>query len=283
MFGKAIDYRLLKPLTHDRNRATQAELDEQARATSFGLDEATAYLKKVQDVYFAGRLPVDPSLSYLDIGCGMGRLSIGLCHAGTGDVTGIDINAESVKEARAIVGKTGLDPAPEFLTMDIHDWTSDRRFDVIFVLGAMEHIHDPAAFLAVLPRYLKPEGRAFVSIEPFRSPNGDHNSPFFRFLIPWRGLLFSEQALLQLRRENYRPSSSATRYQDVGLNLMTFSQYLRRIADAGLEVEFHNLNPQVKFHRRYRMFYPFSWALTHVPKLQDFFIICGYSILRLRR
>ena len=86
-----LDYRFLRLFVTDRYKATEAELDAEAARSTFGIPDALAYLEKVRDVYFDGQLPVEPDLSYLDIGCGMGRLAIGLAAAGARDVTGIEI------------------------------------------------------------------------------------------------------------------------------------------------------------------------------------------------
>src|ERR1051325_11262610 len=201
MFGENIDYCLLRPLTHKRHRATEEELDKRATSSAFSLENARAYFDRAQSVYFAGRVPVDPDLSYLDIGCGMGRFSIGLSLAGARDVTGIDIVERNITEARKISAGMSQGIAPSFFHADIHDWAPKREYDVVIVLGAMEHIHDPGKFLAAVPRFLKPKGLAFVSHEPFQSPFGDHMREFFRIQIPWRGVLFSEKAILKLRAE----------------------------------------------------------------------------------
>ena len=285
MFGATIDYYLLKPLTHNRNRATEAELNEQAKQSAYTLDEARAYVDRFQVEYFEHRFPIDPDMSYLDIGCGMGRLSLGLSCAGATDVTGIDIVKRHIEEARKLSSQIREVHRPKFYCTDVHAWKPERQYDVIITLGAMEHIHDPAGFLHLLPSLLKPTGQAFVSFEPFQSPIGDHMGGFFDIQIPWRGLIFSEKALLRLRSKFFRPTDLAKRYQDIvgGLNLMTFSQYLKWAHDAGLEFVFHNFNPQLKHHRRYLPLYPFSWVLTRIPKVQDYFGISVYSILKQRR
>lgn len=285
MFGEHIDYRLLRLIAHDRNKATEAELDGRAERSTFTIEDARAYLDKVKNVYFDGRLPVDPNLAYLDIGCGMGRLCIGLAAAGARNVTGIEVVPRHAVEAETIAQALPPETRPRFFNVDIHEWTPPRQYDVIFVLGAMEHIHDPKRFLEVLPRLLAPEGRAFVSHEPFEGPVGDHMTGFFRVQIPWRGLLFSEQALLRLRAEYFRPTDRVTRYQDVagGLNLMSWRTYQRWAREAGLEFEFSAFNPQVKHYRRLRPLWPVVWALTHLPLVQGYFIMNGYSILRRQR
>jgi SAM-dependent methyltransferase len=285
MFGERIDYRLLRLIVHDRNKATEAELDARAAASTFRIDDARAYLDKVRRVYFDGRLPVDPGLAYLDVGCGMGRLSIGLAAAGARDVTGIEVVARHVVEAEAIASALPPGTRPRFLHVDVHEWKPPRQYDVVFVLGAMEHIHDPKRFLELLPGLLAPDGLAFVSHEPFEGPVGDHLTQFFRVQIPWRGLLFSERALLRLRTEYFRPTDPVTRYQDVagGLNRMSFRRYLRWAREAGLEFVFHAFNPQIKHHPRLRPLYPINWVLTHLPLVQGFFILNGYSVMRRRR
>ena len=243
MFGKTIDYHLLKPLTHTRNRATEAELMQLAQASAYTPEEARQYWERVKCVYFDGRISLHPDSSYLDIGCGMGRLAIGLAAAGARDVTGVEIVDRHVAAAKRIASQLDEDVRPQFHCVDIHAWNSGRQYDVVFVLGAMEHIHDPGSFLKILPRFLKPAGVALVSFEPFKSPIGDHMREFFRVQIPWRGLLFAEEAILRLRRECYRPTDPARRYQEIvgGLNLMSFTEYLGYVEDAGLEFVFNNL------------------------------------------
>jgi len=284
MFGERLDYQLLRLLVHDRNRATEGELNLRAHAAPSTLEAARAYLERVRHEFFGGEIPVTPNASYLDIGCGMGRLSVGLALAGARDVTGLEVVSRNVDEAQVLARQLPESARPRFVHTDVHDWRPGREYDVIFVLGAMEHIHDPADFLAQLPRLLKPNGLAFVSLEPFQSPLGDHMRDFFRLQIPWRGLLFSEKAILKLRREYYRPTDPATRFQDIvgGLNLMSFSQYVTWAHEAGLEFVRHNFNPQLKTQRRFRPLYPISWALTHLPRVRDYFIVVAYSILRRR-
>jgi 2-polyprenyl-3-methyl-5-hydroxy-6-metoxy-1,4-benzoquinol methylase len=279
-----VDYRILRLLVTDRYKATEAELDEQAARSAFSVDDAHAYLEKVRDVYFDGRLPVRPDLSYLDIGAGMGRLAIGLAAAGARDVTGIEIVPRHVAEAERVAGALPPESRPRFVNADIHDWAPAKQYDVIFVLGALEHIHDPGKLLQVLPRLLAPGGRAFVSHEPFEGPFGDHMSQFFRVPIPWRGLLFSERAILRLRAEYFRPTDRATRYGEIvgGLNQMSFRSYLGLVRAAGLDVVSHNFNPQLKHYRKLRPLYPLSWLLTHLPVVQGYFIMSAYSILARR-
>ncbi|RIK65504.1 MAG: hypothetical protein DCC65_12540 [Planctomycetota bacterium] len=279
MLGEKIDYMLLRPFVHARNRATEAELDERARHSTFTLADARTHLQKVIHTYFNGKLKIDPSVSYLDIGCGMGRLSIALADAGARDVTGVDVVPRHVDEARNLAERLLPDNRPRFECADINQWQTDRTFDVIFGLGFMEHVNEPDRILASLPRLMKPGGVACMSFEPFQSPTGDHLNAFFRVLIPWRGLIFSEKALMRLRREYFRPTDPAERFKDIvgGLNQMKYQEWLKYIRDAGLRIDYQNVNPQL---RRYQPLGIISDVITKVPRLGWYFQMLVYVMLR---
>ena len=292
MFGKTVDYHLLKPLTHTRNKATAEELERQAKQldrpsndapahSAYTLEQARDYTEKATDLYFRGRFPVDPDLSYLDLGCGTGRLSTGLSLLGIPDVTGMDILERDIATAKVVAEALPRDVRPSFVCGDGRV-TGDRIYDVVVALAVMEHVSSPRQFLEQIRTLLKPEGCAFVSMTPFHGPLGDHMGPFFRVQIPWRGVLFSKDAILQLRRECFRPSTPARNFNEIegGLNLMTVSEYFRNIESAGLEVVTHRFDPHFCHYKKLWPLAPLSCVLTRVPKVRDYFTFNVYSVLR---
>src|SRR5262249_52972733 len=96
---------------------------------------------------------------------------------------------------------------------------------------------------------------------------------------PWRGVLFSEQAILRLRREQYRPTDRETSYQNIsgGLNLLRYSEFLQYVTDTGWEFEFLSVNPQL---RTFPILHRLSNALVRVPRVQNYFAASVYTILR---
>ena len=292
MFGKTFDYHLLRPLTHTRNKATANELE--CRATelqrpsndvpahsTYTLEQALDYTRKATDLYFGGQFPVDPGLSYLDLGCGTGRLSVGLSLLGVRNVSGMDILERDIATANAVAETLPRDVRPTFTHLDGQP-VQNRTYDVVVALAVMEHVSSPRQFLESIRALLKPEGRAFVSMTPFHGPLGDHMDPFFRIKIPWRGVLFSKEAILQLRRECFRPSTPARNFEEIegGLNLMTVSEYFRNIRSAGLDVVAHRFDPHFFRYRRLWPLAPFSYVLTRIPKVRDYFTFNVYSVLR---
>src|SRR5207249_1148196 len=151
---------------------------------------------------------------------------------------------------------------------DLHRWKPQHKYDVLLSFDVFEHIEAPRQFLARMKELIAPGGVAVMSFGPlFHSPFGDHMWGFFRLQIPWRGLLFSEQAMLRLRRECFRPTDPAQRLREIagGLNQMRYSEFLGHLRAAGWQFDYLAVNaielPPVR---------PLSNALAHVPVLQDF-------------
>lgn len=97
----------------------------------------------------------------VDIGCGGGLVSEPLARLGA-RVTGIDLAEESIRAARAHAAATGV--GVEYRTQSIEDLAaSGERFDVALTLEVLEHVPDPAAFLATASRVLEPGGLLIAS------------------------------------------------------------------------------------------------------------------------
>jgi SAM-dependent methyltransferase len=281
MFGEKIDYWLLRPLAHNRNRATEEELNASAREIK-AFDPVRARLRLEKLVTrFEGSLRIDPKLAYIDVGCGPGDLALAFIQAGATDVTGVDLVERQIDAARVAAKQVGGRCCPDFICADINTWQPNRRYDVVVSHEALEHISQPDKFISSLTRLLKPEGVAFLAFGPmFHSPVGDHLGEFFRIQLPWRGVLFSEKALMRLRKEFFRPGDPVDRFQDTvggGLNLMRFSEFLSYTQKAALDVRFLSINPQFK---SIPPIYWISEILTRSPLVRDYFVISVYAMLK---
>jgi 2-polyprenyl-6-hydroxyphenyl methylase/3-demethylubiquinone-9 3-methyltransferase len=100
-------------------------------------------------------------LRLLDVGCGAGVAAEALARRGF-DVLGLDAAGAAIEAARAhaegqnlpLVYRTGV--AEDLLG-------EEARFPAITALEVIEHVPDPAAFLATLAALLAPGGRLFLS------------------------------------------------------------------------------------------------------------------------
>lgn len=98
-------------------------------------------------------------LKLLDIGCGGGLLAEPLARMGF-SVTAIDAGLKSIGVAAAHARKSGLSidyrvAAPEDL--------SGEQFDVVLSMEVIEHVADPATFLAACCGLVRPNGAIFAA------------------------------------------------------------------------------------------------------------------------
>jgi SAM-dependent methyltransferase len=280
MLGTSLDYMLLRALAHSRNKATEDELNG-SHASSLEPEQLTSKLPKIIDRY-EGHFPIDPRLRYLDMGCGSGELTLGLAKMGLPHIVGVDVMPRFVNSARENARALGLADRVEFVCADLRTWRPAEPFDVLFSFDALEHIDTPREFMATMADFLAPGGVAVLAFGPlFHSPFGDHMYDFFKVQVPWRGVLFSEEALLRVRRECYRPTDGARRYGEIagGLNLMRYSEFLDHVRATGWEFDY--LRPN-SFLRRGAL-RKVSDTVMAVPGVRDYFVHNVYATLRRAR
>ena len=282
MLGQKLDYLILRPFTHRHNIATEEELNSQANQISpSSIDNAIVKLQKYIR-YLGGHIPVDDNLCYLDIGCGTGELTIALAEIGCKNITGVDFTPRNIATATLYAKQLQVHHCVKFICQDIYNWTPPHQYDVVLSFAAFEHIDNPKLLLQKMATLVTSNGIAVLVFGPlFHSPFGDHMWGFFRIPIPWRGVIFSEKAILRLRRECFRPSDPADRYQEIvgGLNLIRYSEFLKQVNETGWEFSFLTVNA---FLKRFPPLYYLSSALIQMPMVRDYFAGIIYAILRRR-
>jgi 2-polyprenyl-6-hydroxyphenyl methylase/3-demethylubiquinone-9 3-methyltransferase len=95
----------------------------------------------------------------IDVGCGAGLLAEPLARLGA-QVTGLDAAPENIGAAQAHAAATGL--PIEYLACGIED-LHDRQFDLVTSMEVIEHVTNPAAFVAGLANVLAPGGLLILS------------------------------------------------------------------------------------------------------------------------
>ncbi len=283
MFGKTIDYRLLRLFAHDRHPEAE-ELRQLERNLS--IESAAARFEK-WNRRLDNEIPIDPAMRYLEVGCGMGEMSLALAQRGCRHVTGLDKDAYYIEIAKRCARKRQLQDNVTFECMNVHDLPNEKAYDIVLSHEMLEHVERPGDHLRRIDGVLKSSvvggggGVIILAFGPlFHSPFGVHMNRFFRFRIPWMGVLFSEDALMRLRREFWRPvADEAESFEDTreGLNKMKFSEFLRYVEEIGWRTERLIVNPQLK---RWPALWRLSNLLLRVPFLRDYLAASVYAIYR---
>jgi ArsR family transcriptional regulator len=95
-----------------------------------------------------------------DLGCGTGALTVEIGRWAR-SVLAIDRSADALAAARARAQREGLTNV-EFLTADVHDLQTRRRFDLVVASQSLHFVDDPHRVIAQARRLLKKGGKLLV-------------------------------------------------------------------------------------------------------------------------
>ena len=172
----------------------------------------------------------------LDVGCGAGLLAEPLARLGA-KVTAIDAAPELIAVARDHAAQMGLEI--DYRAGDVQ--ALEGEFDLVTCMEVIEHVAEPAAFLAPLARRLAPGGLLLMStpnqtsLSRFlmitlgeglgRIPKGTHD--FDKFITPQRmKLLLADAGLKCLDVEGiaWSPARGLHLSDDVRLNYLVAAE-----------------------------------------------------------
>src|SRR5665648_406446 len=166
---------------HERHTDRERYFREQALTTEKHVIPFIETVKKV-----------DEKLSVLEIGCGEGGNLLPFLEAGCRRITGIDISAGKIENARRFYSSVSKGGTIEFIAADIYDSASVGRFDLVMMRDVLEHIHNQEKFIGFVKTFLDPGGILFIAFPPWNNPFGGHQqmcSSRVLSKVPWIHLL----------------------------------------------------------------------------------------------
>ncbi len=150
--------------------------------------------------------------SFLDVGCGRGEALEAARLEGIDDAVGLEFASAMASYAREHHGAEVVEGA-------IQEYDPGRTFDVVLLGAVIEHVHDPASFMAAVARLMEPGDVLFLDTP--REPN----------VLTGIGNLLNR---VRGRREVFNLAPTWTPYHVFGFN----PKSIRALLDAhGFEVE----------------------------------------------
>lgn len=166
------------------------------------------YHKVLKEIY--GRELESRKRTWLDIGCGHGELLVALREISRNNVAakGVEPNRHKIIAAR----KQGLDVA--YFDLASHE----DHYDSISLLNVYSHLTNPADFLRLVAKRLKPNGEVLLETgDSANLPADEHPRPF---LLPDHLSFASEQILLNMLKIIGFEIISISKYPSLKLRFM---------------------------------------------------------------
>ncbi len=134
-------------------------------------DFVASYEKKTHSYFdsarvdYVHRLPLDPTASILEIGCGTGATgALALKRGRAGRYVGVELFEGAAKAAREVLSDVVVGDVEQLE----FDW-QPAAFDALIMSEVLEHLREPWAVLHKLARFVRPGGLVLAS-----SPNVAH-------------------------------------------------------------------------------------------------------------
>jgi SAM-dependent methyltransferase len=201
-----------------------------------------------------------------DLGSGHGSLSVEIAEDGASRVIGFDVNTNLVEFANHHLRAhyPHLVGVVDFRSQDLRE-SNASGFDYFVSKDTFEHVTDLAGLLAAMRGKLKPGGMLYAAFGPlWHAPFGGHFRAEMPF--PWAHLILNERYLVRRLRRAYRPGGeTAATFRDLGLNKLSFADYVRIFTESEMRVRLLTVNPGRNFAARV------GSALRLIPPLQEYF------------
>ena len=109
--------------------------------------------------YISDKLKLKGS-KILDLGCGGGLLSEAMTNCGA-DVIGIDASLKTIEIAKKHAKEQNL--KIKYINTDIESFDHKDKFDAVICFELIEHVPDPNELIKHMSRFIKPNGKLFLS------------------------------------------------------------------------------------------------------------------------
>lgn len=177
-------------------------------------------------------------LTFVDVGCGMGRNSHWPMSYGAAGGLAIDIDERSLASARATLAPHRT---MEVRRQSAYELNEVERFDLAFSIGVIHHLAHPETALANMVRAVKPGGRVMIWVY-----GRENNGWIVRFADPLRKALFSRLPIGFVHALSLPPTALLWLALRLGLDRLEYFRLIRRFDFAHLRsIVFDQMLPKI--------------------------------------
>lgn len=151
-----------------------------------------------------------PGARMLDAGCGAGRLAL-MCATAAREVVGVDFAEGAIRIAQACADACDVSNVT-YLVDELESYGTDQPFDIVAIVGTLEHVPDPEATLARINALLRVGGTAVVSCPNFLNFRG-HT---YMTMLTLLGLPMSLADVRQVTYRDIRTWAAQTGFEHAG-------------------------------------------------------------------
>jgi SAM-dependent methyltransferase len=180
---------------------------------------------------------------FLDGGCGAGRNSYWAMSYGAQSCVAIDLDERSLDAARRNLATF---PLAEVRKCSIYDIPFEDTFDIVFSIGVIHHLNDPAFAVRKLAAAAKPGGKVLIWVY------GYENLEFYvNVLTPLRKVMFSWMPLWLVRFLAYFPAALLWAMLRTGFTPLAYLKLLRTFSFRHLHhICFDQMLPKIAHYWR---------------------------------
>ncbi len=222
------------------------------------------FFKRFPQVDFKG-------MNVMDLGCGLGSLTIDIAQKGVKKIIGVDIDESVINFASNYLASNYPELQQKITFQSIDFRSINDKYDIIVSKAAFEHIIDLDKLLFDMKDKLLIGGKIVTGFGPlYNSPWGDHNR--LKHKLPWFHLIIPQKILIN--RINNTEKKNIINIQDLGLNGYSLKEFKKIFYNVeGMKVIDFRTNVSEK--KSMRIFV----ALSKLPLLKEYFTYNIYCIL----
>jgi SAM-dependent methyltransferase len=175
-------------------------------------------------------------LTFLDVGCGMGRNSFWPLRDGAARGVAIDVDQRSLACARRNLQNVDV----QVREISAYEIPYENAFDVSFSLGVIHHLEQPGLALANMVKATKPGGKVLIWVY-----GRENNEWIVRFVDPLRRKLLSRLPIQMLDHLSLYPTALLWLAVRLGFGRTEYMRLIRRFSFQHLhEIVFDQLLPR---------------------------------------